>query len=120
MIGSIDDPRVLARIGNACGEAAEHIRHRLTTAAHKEAEGQSGTREEAATEDLADAIDAIDALGEALVRTTERMLAELVTTGRPKNQAVTVRKCPPSKAGGAWHKAGTDRRDIERGPGRRL
>ncbi len=72
MIGSIDDPRVLARIGNACGEAAGHVRHRLTAAAHKEAEGQAGTREEAATEDLADAIDAIDALGDLLTKEVNR------------------------------------------------
>lgn len=66
MIGSIDDPHVLDRIGTACGEAARVVRHRLTKAAHKEAEGQSGTREEAATEDLANAIDDIDALGDLL------------------------------------------------------
>src|SRR5580698_5350682 len=73
MIGSIDDPRVLARIGAACGDAAHGVRHRLTVAAQKEAEGQSGTREEAATEDVANAIDAIDALGDLL---TERLNGE--------------------------------------------
>lgn len=63
MIGSIDDPRVLTRIGRACGKAAEAVRDRLTKAARKEAEGQSGPREEAETGNLADAI---DALGEGL------------------------------------------------------
>ena len=78
MIGSIDDPRVLTRIGTACGEAAGAVRERLTRAAHKEAEGQSGTREEAATEDLATAIDDIDALGERLAESlnTEETTAD--------------------------------------------
>jgi hypothetical protein len=81
VIGSIDDPRVLARIGAACGDAAHGVRHRLTTAAHKEAEGQSGTREEGATEDVANALDAIDALGDLL---TERLNGELTAADGKK------------------------------------
>ena len=66
MIGSIDDPRVLTNIGSACGVAAGSVRERLTRAAHKAGDGQGGTREETATEDIANAIDDIDALGDLL------------------------------------------------------
>jgi hypothetical protein len=92
MIGSIDDPRVLTNIGSACGEAASGVRRHLTRAAQKEEAGQAGTREETATEAVADAIDDIDVLGDLL---TERLNGnETTADGKQVRIEFSTEKAP--------------------------